>query len=33
MGTHGRSGIAGLVLGSVANQVLQQSPCPVLLVK
>lgn len=33
MGTHGRSGIAGLVLGSVANHVLQQAPCPVLLVK
>ena len=33
MGTHGRGGLAGLVLGSVANHVLQQASCPVLLVK
>jgi nucleotide-binding universal stress UspA family protein len=33
MGTHGRGGLAGLVLGSVANHVLQQAACPVLLVK
>lgn len=33
MGTHGRGGLAGLVLGSIANQVLQKAECPVLLVK
>lgn len=33
MGSHGRSGIAGLVMGSVANRVLHQAACPVLLVK
>lgn len=33
MGTHGRSGIAGLVMGSVANRVLHLASCPVLLVK
>lgn len=33
MGTHGRGGVAGLVMGSVATQVLHLSPCPVLLVK
>lgn len=33
MGSHGRSGLAKLVLGSVATQVLQASPVPVLVVK
>lgn len=33
MGTHGRSGLAGLVMGSVANRVLHLASCPVLLVK
>lgn len=33
MGTHGRSGMAGLVTGSVANRVLFLANCPVLLVK
>ena len=33
MGTHGRSGVAGLVMGSVANRVLHLSGAPVLLVK
>lgn len=33
MGTHGRSGVAGLVMGSVANRVLHLASCPVLLVK
>ena len=33
MGTHGRSGMAGLVTGSVANRVLFLVNCPVLLVK
>lgn len=33
MGSHGRSPVAGLVMGSVATRVLHQAPCPVLLVK
>ena len=33
MGTHGRSGIGRLVLGSVAEMVLRNAPCPVLSVK
>ncbi|CAG1019100.1 Putative universal stress protein [Burkholderiaceae bacterium] len=33
MGSHGRSGIAKLVLGSVAAKVLAISPIPVLVVK
>jgi nucleotide-binding universal stress UspA family protein len=31
--THGRSGLARLVLGSVATSVLQQAETPVLLVR
>jgi nucleotide-binding universal stress UspA family protein len=30
MATHGRKGIGRLVLGSVAAQVVRESPCPVL---
>ena len=33
MGTHGRSGAAHLLLGSVAEQVARTAPCPVLLVR
>jgi len=33
MGSHGRSGVAKLVLGSVATKVLQLSPIPILIVK
>ncbi len=33
MGTHGRSGVAHLLLGSVAEQVVRVAPCPVLLVR
>ncbi|MDP3635888.1 MAG: universal stress protein, partial [Azonexus sp.] len=33
MGTHGRSRIAGLVMGSVASRVLHLAACPVLLIK
>jgi len=33
MGTHGRTGIARLLMGSVAEQVLRKAPCPVLTVK
>jgi nucleotide-binding universal stress UspA family protein len=32
MGTHGRTGIAHLILGSIAEHVLRKSPCPVLTV-
>jgi nucleotide-binding universal stress UspA family protein len=30
MGTHGRHGLAHLMLGSVAERVLRDAPCPVL---
>ena len=33
MGTHGRSGFAHLLLGSVAERVLRMAPCPVLTVR
>jgi len=33
MGTHGRTGITRLVLGSVASRVVSQAACPVLTVK
>jgi nucleotide-binding universal stress UspA family protein len=33
MGTHGRSGVAHLLLGSVAEHVVRMAPCPVLLVR
>jgi nucleotide-binding universal stress UspA family protein len=33
MGTHGRGGIARVLLGSVAEDVLRRAPCPVLTVK
>src|SRR5512139_1448804 len=32
MGTHGRGGFERVMLGSVAEQVLRRSPCPVLTV-
>jgi nucleotide-binding universal stress UspA family protein len=32
MGTHGRSGLAHALLGSVAERVVQHSPCPILIV-
>jgi nucleotide-binding universal stress UspA family protein len=32
MGTHARSGVSRLVMGSVAEQVLRSAPCPLLLV-
>ncbi|MES1189157.1 MAG: universal stress protein [Myxococcales bacterium] len=32
LGTHGQHGVAGWLLGSVAEGVLRQAPCPVLLV-
>jgi nucleotide-binding universal stress UspA family protein len=32
MGTHGRTGLAHLILGSVAERVVRKAPCPVLTV-
>jgi len=33
MGTHGRSGIEHMLIGSVAEKVVRKSPCPVLTVR
>ena len=33
IGTHGRGGIARVLLGSVAESVVRQAPCPVLTVR
>ena len=33
MGTHGRTGIPHLLMGSVAENVVRKSPCPVLTVR
>ena len=33
IGTHGRTGLAHVLLGSVAERVVRQSPCPVLTVR
>lgn len=33
MGTHGRTGIAHLLMGSVAEHVVRDAPCPVLTVR
>jgi nucleotide-binding universal stress UspA family protein len=33
MGTHGRTGVPRLLMGSVAEQVLRKAACPVLTVK
>lgn len=33
MGTHGRTGIDRVVMGSVAERVVRQSPVPVLTVR
>jgi nucleotide-binding universal stress UspA family protein len=33
MGTHGRGGWKGVVLGSIAKRVVQHAPCPVLTVR
>ena len=33
IGTHGRKGLSHLVLGSVAEKVIREAPCPVLAVR
>ena len=33
MGTHGRTGVAHLLLGSVAERLVRTAPCPVLTVR
>jgi nucleotide-binding universal stress UspA family protein len=33
MGTHGRTGLARLLMGSVAELVVRRAPCPVLTIK
>jgi nucleotide-binding universal stress UspA family protein len=33
IGTHGRTGVGRLLMGSVAEAVLRRAPCPVLTVK
>jgi nucleotide-binding universal stress UspA family protein len=33
MGTHGRTGLSRLLLGSVAEEVMRRAPCPVLTLK
>lgn len=33
MGTHGRTGVSRLLVGSVAESVMRHSPCPVLTIK
>jgi nucleotide-binding universal stress UspA family protein len=33
MGTHGRTGLGRLLMGSVAEQIVRKAPCPVLTVR
>jgi nucleotide-binding universal stress UspA family protein len=33
MGTHGRTGLAHMLMGSVAEKVVRKAPCPVLTVR
>ena len=33
VGTHGRTGLAHVLIGSVAERIVRQAPCPVLSVK
>jgi nucleotide-binding universal stress UspA family protein len=33
MGTHGRTGLNRLLMGSVAEEVVRKAPCPVLTVR
>ena len=32
MGTHGRTGLSGMLMGSVARKVLCRAPCPVMII-
>ena len=32
MGTHGRTGLSGLLMGSVARKVICRAPCPVIII-
>jgi len=32
MGTHGRSGLGRLLLGSIAEKIMREAPCPVLTI-
>jgi nucleotide-binding universal stress UspA family protein len=33
MGTHGRTGLSHILLGSVAEKVVREAPCPVLIIR
>jgi hypothetical protein len=33
MGTHGRTGVAHLLMGSVAEHLIRKAPCPVLVAR
>ena len=33
MGSHGRSGLSHILIGSVAEKVTRKAPCPVFIVK
>jgi nucleotide-binding universal stress UspA family protein len=33
MGTHGRSGVSHVLLGSIAEKVVRTAPCPVLVIR
>jgi nucleotide-binding universal stress UspA family protein len=33
LGSHGRAGLARLLLGSVAERVVREAPCPVLVIR
>jgi nucleotide-binding universal stress UspA family protein len=33
VGTHGRSGLSHMLIGSVAEKVVRKAPCPVLSIK
>jgi nucleotide-binding universal stress UspA family protein len=33
VGTHGRTGLAHVLMGSVAERVVQKAPCPVLTIR
>jgi nucleotide-binding universal stress UspA family protein len=33
VGTHGRTGLSHLIIGSVAERVVRKAPCPVLSIR